>query len=252
MLGNYKYLNKLDMKATTFLTLVMITLTFIFIFSKIGKSKSKSGTRRRKIRKRDKIKYAYHGLRCYSRGLNRAEKMVVRNLAHTLNLKKYYIFNNLMLETTEGSSTQVDHVVVSPHGIFVIETKNYSGWIFGNKKGKVWTQTLPNNKHTFQNPFRQNYKHIKTLETYLPFIHADSFKTVIVFSRRSEFKTEKPEGVVYIDQISQYIKSFNQNLINKTSFFMAIGKLSQLCQSTDISPQDHQVNLALSHSKIID
>lgn len=238
------------MEETIFLIVVIIALAFIF--SQIEKSEAKNSTRKREVRKRDKIKYAYHGLRCYSRGLNNAEKMVVRNLAHELNLKKYYIFNNLMLETAEGSSTQVDHVVVSPHGIFVIETKNYSGWIFGDKKGKVWTQTLPNNKHTFQNPFRQNYKHIKTLETYLPFIQPDSFKTVIVFSRRSEFKTEKPEGVVYIDEISQYIKSHNQDLINKASFFMTIGKLSQLCQSTDISPQDHQVNLAMSHPKVID
>jgi hypothetical protein len=85
--------------------------------------------KKHKIRKRDKIQYAYHGLRCYSRGLNTGEKEVVKYLSSKLDIKKYYIFNNLTLKTKDGS-TQIDHVVVSPYGIFVIETKDYSGWIF--------------------------------------------------------------------------------------------------------------------------
>ncbi|MCA9351348.1 NERD domain-containing protein [Patescibacteria group bacterium] len=174
--------------------------------------------------------------------------MVVKNLAHELDLKRYYIFNNLTLETSDGLSTQIDHVVVSPYGIFVIETKDYSGWIFGDQFGKVWTQTLPGkNKHTFQNPFRQNYRHIKILQEYLPFVHSTAFKTIIAFSRFSEFKTKKPEAVVYIDQVVDYIKNFKDSVINKAVFFMVIGKLSQLCQSTDISPGKHKLNLKSSH-----
>ena len=134
----------------------------------------------KKERKREKVKQAVHGLRCYARGLTRGEHLVVDYLSEKLSTRKYYIFNNLTLKTEDGS-TQIDHVIVSLYGIFVIETKDCTGWIFGDEKGKVWTQLLPgNNKYTFQNPYRQNFKHIKTLESYLPFIPNRSYKTIII------------------------------------------------------------------------
>lgn len=204
-----------------------------------------------------KITYAFHGLRCYSRGLNFSESMVVDKLS-ILNTKEYYIFNNLILETELGSS-QVDHVVVSPYGIFVIETKDYSGWIFGDENSKVWTQTLPRihrqtlqnkaYKNTFQNPIRQNYSHIKALQEHLPFIDNSCFKTVIAFTRVSEFKTKMPEKVKYIDEIVDYIKTFNEKIVTKSAYFIAIGKLSQLCQSTDISPEKHIENIRKKYSE---
>ena len=60
-------------------------------------------------------------------------------------------------------TTQIDHVVVSRHGVFVIETKNYGGWIFGKPGAKNWTQKFPRRSTTFQNPLRQNDKHVRTL-----------------------------------------------------------------------------------------
>ena len=195
-----------------------------------------------------KVKYAYHGLRCYNRGLNKSERKVKNTLSHELNLKKYFIFNNLTLQKVDGSS-QIDHVVVSPYGVFVIETKDYSGWIFGSKEGKVWTQVLPGgNKNTFQNPIRQNFSHIKTLQKHLPFIQTSSFKTVIAFTRHSQFKTIKPHEVKYINEVASYINEFDIQIIGRSAYFMAIGKLSQLCQSIDISPNEHIKNLNTSHN----
>ncbi|WP_350617509.1 nuclease-related domain-containing protein, partial [Pseudomonas sp. HY7a-MNA-CIBAN-0227] len=76
--------------------------------------------------------------------------------------------NNVTLPLPNGGSTQIDHVIVSIYGIFVIETKNYKGWIFGNEKQRQWTQAFPNGrKYKFQNPLRQNYLHIKTLADLL-------------------------------------------------------------------------------------
>lgn len=196
-----------------------------------------------------KIIYAYHGLRCYSKGLNKSESSVVEALSKKLNTKEYYIFNNLILET-ETSSTQIDHIVVSPFGIFVIETKDWSGWIFASSGGKVWTQTFPRGKrYSSQNPLHQNYRHIKILEEYLPFVSNDCFKNIAVFTRNSEFKTERPSNVFYIDEISAYIENFSDVIISKALYFMVIGKLSQLCQSTDISPQNHILNLNHEHIK---
>src|SRR5690554_6493192 len=56
-----------------------------------------------------------------------------------LDKEKYTVINDVMVETERGTS-QIDHVIVSDYGIFVVETKNYSGWIFGDDKSQYWTQ----------------------------------------------------------------------------------------------------------------
>ena len=53
---------------------------------------------------------------------------------------RYRIINNLLLRTSSGGTTQIDHVVISEYGIFVIETKFYKGWIYGGESSEYWTQ----------------------------------------------------------------------------------------------------------------
>lgn len=68
----------------------------------------------------------------------------------------YVRFHDVMLPTPDGT-TQIDHVFVSRFGVFVVETKNMAGWIFGSERGRRWTQVLPGGRKTsFQNPLRQN------------------------------------------------------------------------------------------------
>lgn len=55
----------------------------------------------------------------------------------------------------------IDHVVISKYGVFVIETKNYRGWIIGNEKSEYWTQVIYKRKERLYNPIKQNYGHIK-------------------------------------------------------------------------------------------
>ena len=63
---------------------------------------------------------------------------------------EYTIFNNLLFESN-GRSTQIDHIVVSPYGVFVIETKGYKGWILGGENSEYWTQVIRTEiqSHTF-------------------------------------------------------------------------------------------------------
>ena len=89
------------------------------------------------------------------------------NLAVNLRLdkKKYHLLKNVTLPTEDGT-TQIDHIIVSQYGIFVIETKNMKGWIFGGEHQKTWTQKIYKHSSKFQNPLHQNYKHTKTIESY--------------------------------------------------------------------------------------
>lgn len=68
---------------------------------------------------------------------------------------KYKVINNIMLQVG-NKTTQIDHVVVSNYGIFVIETKNYKGWITGNEFDEYWKQTIYKRKEKLHNPIKQN------------------------------------------------------------------------------------------------
>lgn len=110
--------------------------------------------------------------------------------------KRYAILHNVVLKTELGDTTQIDFVVFSVYGIFVLEVKNYSGWIFGSEPQELWTQVLYHEKNKFLNPLRQNYKHIKAL-SYILALPISAFHSVIVFpSSDITFKTSFPSNVV--------------------------------------------------------
>lgn len=77
-----------------------------------------------------------------------------------LDPEEYWAIHDVTLHTTEGT-IQIDHVFVSRYGVFVVETKNYAGWIFENEKDAYWTQKLFKTSNKFQNSLRQYEKHLK-------------------------------------------------------------------------------------------
>lgn len=139
----------------------------------------------------------------------------VINVAMWLKLEKdvYHRLNNITLPLVDGGSTQIDHVIVSRYGIFVIETKNYKGWIFGNEKQRQWTQVIMGRKYKFQNPLRQNYLHIKTLADLLA-LDMNYFHSMIAFIGECELKTrdELPEHVLTSGMVS-YVKKKQDKLL---------------------------------------
>lgn len=102
-------------------------------------------------------------------------------LAHRLllDIQVYRALNDVTLPTSDGT-TQIDHVLVSRYGVFVIEAKNMEGWIFGNENSVQWTQNLYGKKYRFQNPLRQNYRHTRTLAEFLSLPH-EKFHSVVMF-----------------------------------------------------------------------
>jgi len=139
---------------------------------------------------------------------------VIINVASTLYLdkKKYHLIKNVTLPTEDGT-TQIDHIIVSKYGIFVVETKNMKGWIFGGEHQKIWTQSIFKHKIKFQNPLHQNYKHVKTLENALN-IEPGKIISVIVFVGDATFKTPMPENVNYPRGYINFIKSKDKFLLS--------------------------------------
>ena len=116
----------------------------------------------------------------------------------------YEDINNVTIRISNGT-TQIDHIIASRFGIFVVETKNMSGWIFGDENEAQWTQVLGAKKFKFQNPLRQNYKHVKALSEFLG-IEEEKFFSVVMFWGEAELKTPMPPNVMTNGYIA-YIKS---------------------------------------------
>lgn len=137
------------------------------------------------------------------------EWYVNKRLVAGLDAKEYQLFKNVTLPTEDGGSTQIDHILLSPYGLFVIETKNMQGWIFGSARQAKWTQQIYKHKSSFQNPLRQNYKHTETLREILA-LPKEAMHSVVIFTARAEFKTDMPENVGYVNAALKYIRSHDQ------------------------------------------
>lgn len=141
-----------------------------------------------------------------------------------LDKKKYHLFKNVTLPTEDGT-TQIDHVIVSRYGVFVIETKNMKGWIFGGQNQKTWTQKIYRHTTKFQNPLHQNYKHTQTLQTALK-LDPDKVFSLVVFVGDSKFKTSMPENVVYAGGYIRFIK-------RKTRAILTDREVRAICNSIE-------------------
>ena len=120
-----------------------------------------------------------------------------------------------MLPTTYGT-TQIDHVVISRFGVFVIETKNYRGFIYGGENAEKWTQNIWGNKYSMPNPIRQNNIHIKALRYHLNKLNIDCpIHSIVTFAGRCSVSVNVTEScnVVYYNQVLPVIKRYQDSYI---------------------------------------
>ena len=54
----------------------------------------------------------------------------------------YYLIDNLVLEDKKNFTHQIDHIVITQKGIYVIETKNYYGEISTNANDSIWLRRI--------------------------------------------------------------------------------------------------------------
>ncbi len=118
------------------------------------------------------------------------------------------ILCNTYLPKSNEETTEVDLISINNKGIFVYESKNYSGWIFGDDNSKNWTQCLKGGKKIkFYNPIFQNKGHITAIDNYLGKNYSNCFISYIVFSQRCELKK--------INVSSENIRVMNRNYLKK-------------------------------------
>ncbi len=152
---------------------------------------------------------------------------------------EYRIINNVLIPTDDGT-TQVDHVVVSPYGLFVVESKHKNGWIYGSAHQKQWIQNEYGKKYMFQNPLHQNYAHTQSLAAYLDVEH-ENIHSLVVFWGSCEFKTPMPENVckggLLKTDFANYVLSKNKVLLSTADVEGICEKLKEAKENSGLLNQ---------------
>lgn len=113
--------------------------------------------------------------------------------------------NDLIISDGEGKSCQIDHVFINRFGVWVIETKNYAGKIYGSDDAQMWTQYLDGGKikNDFYNPVKQNNTHIYRLSELLK--AKDVFHNVVIFTGTADLANVRSANVFYLEALQRVI-----------------------------------------------
>lgn len=173
-------------------------------------------------------------------GEARVANLLLRHFGHP----DYHLMNHVTLRM-DGATTQVDHILVSRFGVFVIETKDFSGWIFADASSTTWTQVLYRQKFKLQNPLFQNARHVRAVEGLLDFLPVDVIRSVVVFCGDAELRTEVPENVVTLEALVDYVSRHTEPVISPNRLQFCVGRLETsrlaISRQTDV---EHVQNVA--------
>lgn len=137
----------------------------------------------------------------------------VRKKLKKLDKNRYTIFNDVVFDI-KGKSSQIDHIIVSDYGIFVIETKNYKGSIYGSEYNEYWTQYLYKKKFKLYNPIKQNQGHIYAMHYVLKGLLPIDFYSIIVFTERADLKIKSNTPVIYSNRLLKVFKTYDKVKLN--------------------------------------
>ncbi|KEF35847.1 nuclease-like protein [Schinkia azotoformans MEV2011] len=154
---------------------------------------------------------------------------------------------NLYLPKKDGTTTEIDLVMLSETGVYVFESKNYSGWIFGDEANKNWTQTLNSRKKCrFFNPIWQNSAHINALKVAIGNGDNKLYKSYIIFSKRCTLKkinvTSNHVKVIKRNQLINTIKNdimSSENVLTPQEIDQIYAELLKYAHADGVAKQVH-------------
>lgn len=160
------------------------------------------------------------------------EAAVRMNFSLQLPSETYQRLDDILIPNGSGGWTQIDHLVVSQFGIFVVETKNYSGWIFGDDTGSHWTQSFPTGrKERMLNPLRQNEGHISALSKLLG-LPKESFHNLVALAGEAVLKKGPIPGV-FTSGLAKHIRSFQHPIFEHAQVTQIMVRLRESDSSND-------------------
>ncbi len=185
---------------------------------------------------------------------NRIGKIGEKATERELKLVNYFgregkTLKNVYIPKEDGENSEIDLLYITQKGIFVFESKNYSGWIFGDEKSSYWTAMLPNKeKNKFYNPIKQNASHIKWLHQFLD--NEIPLFSIIVFSERCELKkvSVTTPGTYVIKRDLTYaavrdVWNKSTDVLSKDQIDQLYNKLKRLTSVDEVTKQAHIDNI---------
>lgn len=154
------------------------------------------------------------------------EKLLSAALTAKLDESQYRLLNNVTLPAGDGT-TQIDHVLVSPYGIFVVETKFMKGWIFGSEHDRTWTQRFFRRSFVFQNPLQQNRKHVDVLARTLG-VNPKKLHSVVFFLGGCVLKSALPANVGRFPSSLKFIQDQTKEILTPTQVAELVDKIESL------------------------
>ncbi|MDQ6962819.1 MAG: nuclease-related domain-containing protein [Mariprofundaceae bacterium] len=164
----------------------------------------------------------------------------VQGILNRLDAKKYTCFHDVLLPI-DGETTQIDHILIVGDRCFIIETKAHAGWIFGKINDQQWTQSFNrHSKFSFQNPIRQNYKHVLAVKQYIK----DLEITAVVVFTRATLKSQRIGGVLYSRELKAFLLNHgvNKSIDNNAS-------IQSLQQAMITDKNEHQAHVRRLQAK---
>lgn len=156
---------------------------------------------------------------------------IVKNQLSKLDRTKYKVFHDLYIPKNDGGTAQIDHLVLSKYGVFVIETKNFNGRIMGEESEQNWTQRTFKREETFYNPVWQNEGHINALKEFSGDVNGIKYYSFVVFTRKSQVKLQgsfTKAQVLYTDQLIKAIHEQRKQCVKAALVHELAGKIQQL------------------------
>ena len=169
-------------------------------------------------------------------------------VAGTLRRAALDSLHDVIVPDGRGGLTQIDHLLLSRQGIVVVETKSFSGRIYGRARDKYWTQRFKKGRSArIANPLRQNYGHIKAVEA----IVGDRAPVVgrVVIAGPSEWPKGMPEGVVRKRALARELRSGGSNEAAPAEWAAAWSALKQQACTDKAARQAHLAQLRERHGR---
>lgn len=154
--------------------------------------------------------------------------------------RPHVLINNVTLRA-KGGTTQIDHVLIADTGIFVIENKNYSGWIFGGPESRQWTQTIYRKKSKFQNPIHQNYGHVQALISLFN-LPEDNFNSLVVFTGNAEFKSDLGPNVIHLPELIPFLSAERPVIFDERKMAYIVGRIEMKRERRSIETDEYHIN----------
>jgi hypothetical protein len=178
---------------------------------------------------------------------NRGESLVTEALRREFGTPAYHLMNHVTLRLEDGS-TQVDHILVSRFGVYVVETKHLKGWIFGDASDAKWTQVLFKARFRFQNPILQNRRHVRAVEKRLDFLPPGAIRSAVVFTGDAEFKTAVPPGVFNLSGFIGHLRAQETEVMSQNRVQFCVGRLeTERLAISGVTDVEHIESVASRH-----